>query len=317
MKSLISTSPVKKTVPMYLKKIISSNKVTLLLMAIPGILLTFVFSYTPLFGWIYAFFDYKPGLELSQCTFVGLKFFNLAIQEHDFLMVMRNTLAIGFLFILVTPVPMIFAILVSEMKNERFKSLVQTVTTLPNFISWIVVYALFYAMFSPGDGFINMLLMNLHLIDNPIDPLTNSDMAWYIQTAIYLWKTIGFTAIIYLASIAGIDQELYDAANVDGAGRFKTILHVTLPGLSSTYVNLLLLSTGLILSNGFEQFYNFYNTVVQDKIQVLDYYLYRIGLMNGDYPLSTALGMSKTIVSVIILFFVNWISKRVRGSSII
>jgi putative aldouronate transport system permease protein len=203
------------------------------------------------------------------------------------------------------------------MRSSKYRAIIQTTTTLPNFISWVLVYAVFFVFLSPGDGIINQFLLNYGIISKPIDPLSNVDITWYMQTAIGLWKNMGFSAIIYLATIVGIDQELYDAANVDGANRWQTIRHIVVPGLIPTYLNLLILGVGFILSNGFEQYYLFYNELVHDKIQVLDVFLYRVGLMNGDYPLSTALGMTKSLVSVILLFSVNWISKRLRGQSII
>ena len=308
---------------MKLKKKASSSlsykrnyKAKLFIIALACFSFVVVFAYVPLFGWSYAFFDYKPGLKLFDCEFVGLKFFKLAVNHHEILTVLTNTLAIGFLGILVSPLPAVFAILLSQMRSKRYRSIIQTTTTLPYFVSWVLVYAVFFAFLSP-EGFINQLLLRFNLISDPIDPLTNVKITWYLQTGIGIWKNLGFSAIIYLATIVSIDQQLFDAANVDGANRWQTIIHIVVPSLIPTYLNLLILGVGFILSNGFEQYYLFYNPLVHSKIQVLDLFLYRVGLMRGDFPLSTALGMSKSLISITLLFTVNLISKRLRGHSII
>ncbi len=302
------------------KKRFRINKVVLLSMALPFIVMVFVFNYIPLFGWAIAFFDYKPGLPLDINKFVGLKYFIMALDfksGSELLDVMRNTLVMSFLHILLTPLPAIFAILLSEIRSKYFKKSIQTITTLPNFISWVLVYAIFYAAFATDDGFINHLLLNLKLIDQPTSILTNSDIAWFFQTGVNVWKNVGFSAIIYLAAISGIDSELYDAVRIDGAGRYRKIIHVVIPGILSTYIVLLLLAISNMLSNGFEHYYVFMNALVQEKLQVFDYYTYRIGISMNEFSFSTALGIFKTVVSVTLLFFANWVAKKVRGDSII
>lgn len=294
-----------------------SSKTTLFFMTVPCFILLVVFAYLPITGWIMAFFDYKPGLDIFKCSFSGLKYFKLAIFEPDLIPVLRNTLALSLLGILSSPLAAIFAMFLSEMRSKRFQKIIQTTTTFPNFISWVLVYSIAFTFFATGDGVINKLLMNWHIISEPKEVLGNSDITWFFQTAIGIWKGLGFGAIIYLAAITGIDTELYDAADVDGAGRFRKMLHITVPGLYPTYITLLILAIGGILSNGFEQYYLFSNPLVQDKIQVLDTYVYRIGIKQGDFPLSTALGMSKTLISVVLLTVANLISKRTRGTSII
>jgi putative aldouronate transport system permease protein len=292
----------------------------LLLMALPFIAFVTVFSYVPLFGWIYAFYDYHPGVSLAKSTFVGFKYFQMALDFRsgsELLLVLRNTFALSFLSILLSPLTVIFAIFLNEMKSAPFKKLIQTTTTLPNFISWVLVYSIAFATFSINDGFINQLLMQWNLIQDPINPLGNGSIAWYFQTALGIWKGLGFGSIIYLAAINGIDTELYDAADVDGAGRFHKILHITIPGVAPTYLVMLLLSVSNILTNGFDQYYSFMNAMVQTNLQVFDYYVYRIGLALNEYSYSTALGIFKSVVSITLLFSVNWIAKRSRGESII
>ncbi len=292
----------------------------LLAMALPLVLFVFLFSYVPLFGWIYAFFDFRPGVGLFKVPYAGLKYFQMAFNFRggsDLLPVLRNTFVMSFLGLACSPLPVIYAMCLTEMNNRFFKKFIQTVTTLPNFISWILVYAIAFATFSVNDGFVNHLLMSAKLIQDPINPLAGGDIAWFFQTGLGIWKGLGFSAIIYLAAIGGIDQELYDAADIDGAGRFQKMVHVTLPGLAPTYIVLLLLSVSNILSNGFDQYYAFMNAMVQPKLQVFDYYVYRMGIGLNEYSLGTALGIFKTLVSVSLLFTVNAIAKKVRGNAII
>jgi len=284
-------------------------------MALPFVALIIAFSYVPLFGWIYAFTDYRPGMQFSDLSFTGVRSFVMFFfDSRGFLRVMRNTMVMSGLSLISTPLPVIFAILLNEIRNTRYRKLVQVLTTLPNFISWIIVFSLCFAIFA-SNGMLNMTLVRLGFEPIPTI-LANNEAVWGFQWALGTWKSLGWGAIIYIAAIAGIDTQLYEAAEIDGANRFQRIIHVTLPGLSNTYIVLLLLGIGNILRNGFEQFYVFYNPLVADRIQVLDYYVYRVGLLMNDYPMSTALGMSMTIISLTILFLANGISKKVRGDAI-
>ncbi|WP_247740888.1 sugar ABC transporter permease [Cohnella sp. LGH] len=293
-----------------------SGRGTLLLMAVPCIAALALFSYLPLVGWAIAFFDYKPGLRLLDTEFVGFKYFKMALDNPEMLAVLRNTLAMSFLGLLASPLGVLFAIFLAEMRSRKLQRFIQTTTTLPNFVSWVLVYAVCYVMLSANDGIVNKVLLQLHLIDQPLNPLANPDIVWLFQTAIGIWKGLGFGAIVYIAAIVGIDQEQYDAAAVDGAGRFRKIWHITIPGLMPTFITLLLLSVGGVLNNGFEQYYLFQNGLVQEKIQVLDLYVYRVGIYMNNYPLSTAIGMAKTIVSVALLMSVNVLSRKLRDHSI-
>ncbi|GGG85684.1 ABC transporter permease [Paenibacillus radicis (ex Gao et al. 2016)] len=294
-----------------------SNRMKLFWMAVPFLIVVFIFNYIPLFGWIYAFFDYRPGVPLWKTPFAGVDYFKLMYEERkDLFNVLRNTMIMSVLGLLCTPLFAAFAIFLNEMKSKSFKKVVQITTTLPNFISWVLVYAVFFMFFS-SDGFINKVLFNFGWIDSPTNVLGNNDIVWYVQTGIVMWKGLGWGAIIYLAAIAGIDQEQYDAAKVDGAGRFRTIWHITVPGILPTFFVLLLLDISNMLSNGFDQYFVFYNPLVASHIEVLDYYTYRVGMLNSDFSYSTALGISKTVISIVLLFTVNNLAKRVRGESII
>lgn len=290
--------------------------VKLLLLALPFVIFVAAFCYVPLFGWAYAFTDYRVGMSLTEANFVGMENF-LAIWQNrnEFFRVMRNTFALSFIGLIFSPLPMVFAIMINEVRSTKFKKFVQTVTTLPNFISWIVVFTLAFAMFS-SDGMVNNVIRAFGGTQT-INPLGDNDHAWMFQWALATWKTLGWSAIIYIASIAGIDQELYNAAQVDGANRFQQILHVTIPGLQPTFFVLLLLQISNILSNGFDQYFIFYNPLTADKLEVLDYYVYKIGVLTNNYPQSIALGMFKTIVSIVLLFSANGISKKLRGESIV
>ena len=288
----------------------------LLLMALPFVILVIAFSYVPLFGWSYAFTNYRAGMPRESIEFVGLKQF-IAIwnNRRELFRVLRNTFALSLIGLVFSPLPMAFAIMLNEIKSQKIRKFVQTFTTLPNFISWIVVFTLAFAMFS-SDGMVNNVLRHFGS-SSIVNPIGDSKHAWMFQWGLATWKTLGWNAIIYMASIAGIDQELYDAAHVDGANRWQSILHVTIPGLYPTFFVLLLLQISNILSNGFDQYFIFYNPLTADKIEVLDYYVYKIGVLTNNYPQSIALGMFKTVVSVSLLFGANALSKKVRGNSII
>jgi putative aldouronate transport system permease protein len=285
-------------------------------MAIPCVIALILFSYLPLFGWLIAFFDYKPGLVLFQTKFVGLKWFTFAFKDMEMLLILRNTLVLSFLSLLAYPLAIGFAMFLMEMRSARIRKLVQTLTTLPNFISWVLVFSIAYAFLSSGDGVLNKILLNFNLIETPLNPLANPEIVWPLQTAILIWKTLGFSAIIYIAAIVGIDQGLYEAASIDGAGRFQKMWHITIPGIIPTFITLLLLGIGNLLNTGFEQYYLFKNPLTQSTIEVLDLYVYRIGITLNNFPLSTAIGMSKTLVSVLLLFGANYLSKKLRDQSI-
>lgn len=292
----------------------------LFLMFLPFLILAFVFSYLPLWGWRYAFFDYSAGDTLSMDNFVGLKWFKQLVSNaqtvKDMGRVMKNTLAMSFLGIATSWLPMAFAIFLSEIKSPRFRRFVQTFTTIPNFISWVLVFAIAFAIFST-DGFVSSLLMNLGIWQSGKNFLMNGSHTWLKMWAWGTWKGVGWSAIIYIAGISGIDQQLYEAATVDGAGRFQKMWHVTLPGLLPTFSVLLLMSIAGILSNGMEQYLVFENTANTNSIMVLDLYVYQMGIVKGIIPLSTVVGMLKSIVSVTLLFIANKVSKMIRGESII
>lgn len=287
---------------------------------LPFLLLCFAFSYFPLHGWIYSFYDYKPPLKLSQCNFMGLRWFEMIFgnpaQVRQLFIVMRNTFAMSFLNIATSVLPLFFAVFLNEIKCKWFRKMVQTLTTIPNFISWVLVYAVAFCLFS-NTGMVNTVLQNLGVILKPIKFL-DSDSHTYIAMLLWsTWKGLGWGAIMYLASIAGIDQEMYEAARVDGAGRFQLMRYITLPELMPTYFVMLMLSVANFLNNGMDQYFVFQNAFNKAHIQVLDLYVYNIGMTGSSLSLATAISMLKSLISVTLLMAVNGISKKIRGVSLV
>lgn len=297
------------------------EKYRLFLMLLPVLLLAFVFNYLPIYGWRYAFFDYEVGDKLSSESFVAFKWFTFLFEgsayRRDILRVLKNTLIMSGLGILTSWLPVAFAILLAEIRSSRFQRFVQTFTTIPNFISWVLVYSFALAIFST-DGFINSFLRNvLHISGANTDYLASADFTWIKMLLWGTWKGLGWSAIIYIAGISGIDQQLYEAARVDGANRFHCMWHITVPGLMGTYCVMLLMSIAGILSNGMEQYLVFSNPINKDVIEVLDLYVYNLGIKQGLVPISTVVGIFKSLVGITLLFTANGISKVIRGESII
>lgn len=287
---------------------------------LPFIIIVAVFSYYPLYGWAYSFFDYRPPLPLRLESFVGIKWFLSLVENNvkitQILNVLRNTFAISGIALAFSWLPMVFAVFLNEIKCMPFRKVIQTVTTLPNFISWVLVYAIAYSMMN-STGLFNSFLMRMGIISEPILFLRSSNHVWFTQWLWLTWKNLGWSAIMYIAAISGIDAEMYEAAKVDGATRFQTIIHITIPSILPTYFVLLLLQISNFLSNGMEQYYVFQNAFNRDYIQVLDLYVYNLAMGSGAYSVSTALSMLKSVVSIALLFGANSFSKFIRGESIV
>lgn len=287
---------------------------------LPFLVLVAIFSYYPLYGWVYAFFDYKPPFPLTWDKFVGFKWFSSmfenSVKVKQILKVLTNTFAISGLSLLFSWFPMIFAVFLNEIKCKKFKRFVQTVTTLPNFISWVLVFSIAFCVFS-STGVVNSVLTGMGLIDKPIMFLQSSEHVWFKMWVWLTWKNAGWAAIMYIAAISGIDEEMNEAAKVDGASRMKVIWHITLPSLLPTYFVLVMLNLANFLSNGLEQFYVFQNSFNKDTIQVLDLYVYNLAMGGGGYSLSTAISIFKSVVSIILLCITNGLSKLVRGQGFI
>ena len=299
-----------------------ATKYRLFLMILPFLVFVTLFAYLPLWGWRYAFFDYRAGFPLTMEDFVGFKWFtylfNNPSTRADIVRVLRNTFVMSGIGIATSWLPMVFAIFLSEIRWLRYKRTVQTLTTIPHFISWVLVYSVAFAIFST-EGFLNWMLTNLGFIESGSNYLMSSTNIWLKMWAWGTWKGLGWSAIIYLAGISSIDQGLYEAATVDGAGRFARMWHITVPGLMSTFFVLLLLGIANVLSNGMEQCLVFHNSLNRDTIQVLDLYIYQLGLTSSspNIPLATIIGIFKSVVSVTLLFVANRASKILRGESIV
>ncbi|MHB8128586.1 MAG: ABC transporter permease subunit [Mobilitalea sp.] len=300
------------------KKNIEGKKMFLLIL--PFLILCFMFSYYPLHGWIYAFYDYRAPLKLSQTEFVGFKWFKALYsnptQIKQIVIVLKNTFAMSFLGLATSFLPVLFAIFLSEIKSKWFKNIVQTLTTLPNFISWTLVYAVAFSLFSTT-GMVNSVLQQLGFITEPLKFLDSNDHVWLSMFLWSTWKGLGWGAIMYLAAISSIDQEMFEAARVDGAGRFSIIKNITIPSLMPTYFVMLMFTVSSILSNGMDQYFVFQNSFNKQNIQVLDLYVYNIGMTGRSLSLATAIGILKSLVSLTLLFIVNFASKKTRGESII
>lgn len=288
----------------------------LLLMAAPFLLMVFLFNYVPIFGWIYSVFDYVPGVPLFECDFMGTEYFKMIFRDANVVRTLKNTIIFAAISILLTPLPMIFAIMLNEVKSGPVRKVVQTFTTLPNFISWVIIFSLAFAMFS-SDGMITTLLMDWGILKEPKSVLSSNESVYWFQTFLGQWKGLGWSSIIYLAAIAGIDQEQYEAAKVDGAGHFRCAIHVTLPAMLETYVVLFILNVGNFLNTGYEQYMLFKNAVTAQNIEVLDLYVYRIGLENMDYSYGVAISIVKSLISIALVIIANMVAKKIRGNTVI
>lgn len=286
---------------------------------VPFLILVAIFSYYPLYGWVYAFFDYKPPATLADSPFVGFKWFVYMVGNEvrikDTLMVLRNTFVMSGISLLFSWVPLIFAVFLNEIKWTPFKKFVQTVTTLPNFISWVLVFAFAFSLLG-NNGAINQSLISLGLRERPIDYLKSTDHIWFRMWLWLTWKNAGWTAIMYIAAITGIDEQMIEAAKVDGANRLQIIWNITLPSILPTYFVIVMLNIASFLSNGMEQYYVFQNSFNKDYIQVLDLYVYNLK-STGAYSLSTAISILKSFVSLLLLAFANKLSKWIRGEGFV
>ena len=268
-----------------------------------------MFYYLPLGGWIMAFQNYKPKDGLLHSAFVGLDKFKFLFTDAVFLRVIRNTLAMGVLNLVTSFImAIVFAILLNEITSRIWKKSVQTISYLPHFLSWIIVTGIMHDALSTT-GIINEILMKLHLINTEINFFAHQEYFWPIVAFANLWKETGWNAIIYLAAITAIDPCLYEAASIDGAGRWAKIRYITLPGIKSTIIILLLMNVGNVLNAGFEVQYLLGNGLVQNVSQTIDIYVLKWGISQNDYSLGTAAGIFKSVVSIILIIIANQLAK--------
>ena len=289
------------------------------LLALPAIVYIFVFNYVPLWGWVYAFFNYKPGRDLEDCAYVGFKnftaMFSNPVMFRNAMNSIKNTFGIKFLSYLFTPLPMLFAIFLSELRSKKYQKLIQTVCTLPHFVSWVIVYSLFVSIFA-SDGLLNNVLFELGWIDKSVNYLASSNHVWIKQVLINEWKSLGWSSVVYFAAIAGIDQSLYEAASMDGATRMQRIWNITIPQLIPTFFVLLIMSIGKFLNTGVEQYMVFSNPMNKVHLETLDLYVYNLGIGNGQISYSVAVGTMTSLVAIVMFASANWFSKKVREESL-
>jgi putative aldouronate transport system permease protein len=282
-----------------------------MMMSLPILAYVFLFNYYPIWGWTMAFQSFKPGLSMMEQQWVGFKHFKFLFGDDAFLNVLRNTIAMSFINMVLGFVTAIaFAILLNEIKNKLYKRTIQTISYLPHFLSWVIVTGIVANSLSVDDGIVNVVLMKLGFIHEPIMWLSKPHYFWGIVGASHVWKEVGWNAIIYLAAITSIDPSLYEAAEIDGANRYHKMLYVTLPGIRSIVIILLIMNLGWILEAGFEVQYLLGNSVVVDWSQTIDIFVLKYGLQIGNYSLATAAGIFKTVVSITLIFAANSIAKR-------
>ena len=297
----------------------------LVLMSVPFLIWCVAFHYLPLFGWVMAFQDFKlkNGMieSFMSAPLVGLKHFNLLWQDFlshgRFYYALRNTLAmsvLGLTFGFVTPV--IFAIMLNELRSLKFKKVIQTISYLPHFISWVVAAGMISAMLAT-EGPINDLLVGVGLLDARVPFLAEGRLFWGLITIADIWKELGWNAIIFLAAIAGVDPGLYESASIDGAGRIKKIWHITLPCIMPVIMVILIMNIGWLISIGFERQYLLGSDITRNYSEVLDVYVLKYGIGQSRYSFGTAIGIFKSAVSIILVLAANWLAKKARQESIV
>ena len=316
----MAPSPVPKGRLAELKKSIRKNQL-LLLMVLPGVLWCLIFRYGPMYGALIAFQKYRVGDSILNGRWAGLYWFNKLFSHRQFGQLIRNTLSISILqLIFCFPVPVVFALLLNEVKYVRLKKLVQTVSYLPHFISWIIISGISFQFLSAG-GIINTVLMKVFGMAKPINFMTDPKLFWGLAVFLDIWKEMGWWTIIFLASIAGINPDLYEAAQIDGASRMQRIRFITLPNITSTIVVVLIMTIGNLLGGGlsgsnFEQSYLLGNSVNADTSEIIQTYVFKVGLQEGRYSYATAVGLIQSVISLILIFISNFVSKKIAGSGL-
>lgn len=282
----------------------------LILMTIPFIIYALIFAYGPLKGWVMAFQNYKPAAGSDQMWIAWDKFIYL-LTEKDFLMAFRNTVAMSMINLVLSFIFAIgFALLLNEVINVKGKKLVQTVSYLPHFLSWVIVAAIVRNVLSVDGGILNELLVNWGVLDAPINYFADGKYFWWIVGFSVIWKETGWNSIIYLASITSINPDLYEAASIDGAGRFKKMLHITLPGIRSTIFVLLIINLGMIMNSGFEAQLQLKNDLIKNTAEVIDTYVLNKSFFQGaDFSIGTAAGIFKSVISILLVSIANRTAK--------
>lgn len=286
------------------------------LMVLPAMLLIFVFSYIPMYGVLTAFQDYSLFKGFLGSPWVGFKHFEMFLNAPVFSDIMRNTLIISLLKIVVGfPAPIILALMLNEIGNQKFKRIIQTISYLPHFLSWVIVSGLVMSLLSTENGSLNILMEKLRLIDEPLNFLSLPEYFWAILVTTGVWKEIGFASIVYLAAIAGVDPHMYEAASMDGASRFRQMFTITLPSIMPVIIVFGILAVGNLLNAGFEDILLLgSNPVLRDVSDVIDTYVFRVGISNSRFSYATAAGLFKSVISVGLLVGANYWARRTGNS---
>nr|WP_245855710.1 sugar ABC transporter permease [Paenibacillus rigui] len=279
------------------------------LMLTPGLLYFLIYKYVPMWGVLIAFQDYQPFLGFFKSSWVGFKHFETFFSDETFWMLFRNTFVLAIYNILFFfPLPIIISLMLNEVRKEMFKRLIQTLIYIPHFVSWVVVVGISFLFFSKEGGIFNTMLVSLG--KEPVNFLLSADWFRTIITSQVIWKETGWGTIIFLAALAGVDPQLYEAAKIDGAGRWRQMWHITLPAIRSTIVILLILRIGTFLDTGFEQIFLMVNPLNRQVGEVFDTFVYSTGISQGKFSYSTAVGMFKSMIGLILVVVANRLAKR-------
>ena len=287
----------------------------LFLMFIPVILYFVIFCYVPMYGVIISFQDYYPRLGITGSEWVGFKHFEKLFTGRYFFPVLRNTLIISIGKLLFGfPAPIILCLLLNEVRSLKFKKVVQTISYLPHFISWVVLASIVQTILSPSSGVVNYIIQLLG--GEPIFFMGSSD--WFRQVIVgsSIWRDTGWQTVVFMAAILSIDPQLYEAADLDGAGRFQKMIYVTLPCIAPTIIIMFIMATGNVIQDDFDQIYNMLNAKVMDVGDVIGTYTYRMGIEKMNFSYATAVGLFKNVVSLILVTFTNAFSRKLSGSSL-
>lgn len=294
---------------------IFSGDYDLYLMLIPMMVLLLLFAYKPLVSMVIAFKDYSPFKGVWESEWVGFQYFSEFFSSPFAWRVIRNTLIIsGSMLLFSFPVPIILALLLNEIRNERYRKLVQTISYIPHFISIVVVCSMVTSFLSPTSGVVNAVLKAFGL--DPIYFLSDPKLFVPIYVLVNIWMTMGYNSIVYIAALSGIPDDLYEAARVDGANKWQQVLHVTLPGLMPTIMVMLLVQLGNILNLGYEMIILLYNPGTYETADIINTYVYRSGILEGRYDYATAVGLLNSVVSFILVVAANKFSRKVTETSL-
>ncbi len=288
----------------------------LYLMILPGLAYIIVFHYAPMYGISIAFKNYKPVFTIAQSEWVGFAQFEKLFKASAFRRALGNNITISLLKLICGfPVPIILSLMINELRSRKYKKLIQTAVILPHFISWIILSGVFFAIFNLTSGAWPGLLRQLNYQGKIVNVMSDKNTIMPFLIISYVWQAAGMGTIVYLAAIVGIDQEMYEAAMIDGAGRWKQMWHITLSSLRQTIIVLLIFRVGGVMNAGFDQVFALANPLVVDKIDIIDTYVYRIGMEQTKFSLATAAGLFKSVIGLALVLTTNAIAKKVDPDS--